>query len=493
MNEIRGDSEAHVIKRGTMEKRFLEICHTAAQSWCMRNSFQLVVSGNESTTYVEFLYADNEIEWVVSKEKFPLNDPVYAQLGFVKKSGADAPFNPLQPLGTSKPEDILLHIYQYTNRHVPGAFLFRVSGESVVTPGVTVKYDEGSDDLQEQGDDEEDEEYEYTEYEAYHSGPGGSSAEMLCPDDQHRGQCPEECPLTITEAKCKKCKCPHEAEENMSVEEHQTMLQPAMPCPDDPYRDNCPSHCSLVMNGQCKTCQCPQGVNDPKAEVIEESPTATTEARNLDFCATHHTCHQNALCDNYERGYCCRCDVGYIGNGQVCLRNDEPQRINGKLSGKINNTSLRDVDLHTYAVIADGRAYTALSPLSPNVGRSLLLLSTIGGVMGWLFGKTTSNSVYNGFELTGGVFNATAAVHISDRYTLTIQQNFFGRDPQGYFKANIYLTGTLPEIPENTEVDFGEYSEEFRRTETGMKLSPFGSQDESFHNNTNDKRNLPFV
>lgn len=79
----------------------------------------------------------------------------------------------------------------------------------------------------------------------------------------------------------------------------------------------------------------------------------------------------------------------------------EPQRINGRFSGKINGIDIPETDLHTYVVTSDGRAYTALSQINSSMGRPLLLLSTIGGVMGWLFAKPSSSQAYNGFTLTG--------------------------------------------------------------------------------------------
>lgn len=83
----------------------------------------------------------------------------------------------------------------------------------------------------------------------------------------------------------------------------------------------------------------------------------------------------------------------------------DPQRINGMFGGRINGISLEETDLHTYVVTSDGRAYTALAQIPPNVGRSLLLVNTIGGVMGWLFAQTDSSNPneYNGFMLTGKI------------------------------------------------------------------------------------------
>lgn len=140
----------------------------------------------------------------------------------------------------------------------------------------------------------------------------------------------------------------------------------------------------------------------------------------------------------------------------------DPQRINGRFYGRLNGIDIPEADLHTYVVTSDGRTYTALSQIPLELGRPLLLLGTLGGVMGWLFAKPTSPNAYNGFQLTGGFLNRTATVHISE-HTVTIQQDFSGKDAFGYYKARVYVTGNLPEIPEGVEVDYGDYKEEYTR------------------------------
>lgn len=78
-----------------------------------------------------------------------------------------------------------------------------------------------------------------------------------------------------------------------------------------------------------------------------------------------------------------------------------PQRINGKVSGKINGLSFQDEDLHSYVVTSDGRAYTAVSKMNESIGFDLQPLSMLGGVVGWLFARSTSINAPNGYQLTG--------------------------------------------------------------------------------------------
>lgn len=67
----------------------------------------------------------------------------------------------------------------------------------------------------------------------------------------------------------------------------------------------------------------------------------------------------------------------------------EPQRINGGFEGVINGKEMDRTELHTYVMVEEGRSYTALSQIPPELGRSLLLLNAIGSAMGWLFAKVS--------------------------------------------------------------------------------------------------------
>lgn len=116
-------------------------------------------------------------------------------------------------------------------------------------------------------------------------------------------------------------------------------------------------------------------------------------------CATSGKlkCHLSATCTDTPTGFCCKCIEGYYGNGESCLNNNLPIRVSGKVSGSVNNETISS-QLQSYVVMTDGRSYTAISPLSSNVGYSLQLAQVLGGVVGWLFAKPGANSL-NGYQV----------------------------------------------------------------------------------------------
>lgn len=54
--------------------------------------------------------------------------------------------------------------------------------------------------------------------------------------------------------------------------------------------------------------------------------------------------------------------------------------------------------VQSYVVMADGRSYTAISPLTEKIGNQLQLLQIIGGITGWLFAKPIGSTL-NGYQV----------------------------------------------------------------------------------------------
>ncbi|MBV95586.1 Nidogen-1, partial [Eschrichtius robustus] len=141
---------------------------------------------------------------------------------------------------------------------------------------------------------------------------------------------------------------------------------------------------------------------------VEETGVAVfsynTDSRQT--CANNrHQCSVHAECRDFATGFCCSCVSGYTGNGRQCVAEGTPQRVNGKVKGKVfvgNSqvpTVFENTDLHSYVVMNHGRSYTAISTIPETIGYSLLPLAPIGGIIGWMF-AVEQDGFKNGFSIT---------------------------------------------------------------------------------------------
>uniref|UniRef100_A0A665T9Z3 Nidogen 1b n=1 Tax=Echeneis naucrates TaxID=173247 RepID=A0A665T9Z3_ECHNA len=216
---------------------------------------------------------------------------------------------------------------------------------------------------------------------------------------------------------------------------------------------------------------------DPEPETDEPDHSTETEsdcrlyifsvfAYNLETCAhNRHKCSAFADCRDYSNGYCCHCRPGFYGNGKDCVAEGKPQRMSGKVNGRVfvgNSPSpieLRNNDLHSYVVANDGRAYVAISNIPKSVGPSLQPLSSLGGIIGWAF-ALQQPGYQNGFSLMGGVFSRQAEVIFQPgNERLSITQQFKGIDEHDHLVVSTELDGRLPEIPLGSSVQINPYKE----------------------------------
>lgn len=207
----------------------------------------------------------------------------------------------------------------------------------------------------------------------------------------------------------------------------------------------------------------PDQYDQNEVEVEEESKTCALSGSSI--------CHIQARCVDYQAGICCQCNDGYYGNGKSCIKNDIPLRVHGKLNGILNDVHLNDVNIQAYVVVAEGRAYTALALAPPALGRSLLLLNVLGGVVGWLFAKP-SGIAKNGYQLTGAVFNHTADIWFpatNDR--VTIHQQYDGHDVFDQIMIESDVRGTVPVVISGSKLELFEYEEQFTIVEPGLVRS----------------------
>uniref|UniRef100_A0A674C0U4 Nidogen 1 n=1 Tax=Salmo trutta TaxID=8032 RepID=A0A674C0U4_SALTR len=189
-------------------------------------------------------------------------------------------------------------------------------------------------------------------------------------------------------------------------------------------------------------------------------------AYNSETCASNRQrCSSFADCKDYTNGYCCHCRPGFYGNGKDCVAEGKPQRMNGKVNGRVfvgNSPSpleFSNNDLHSYVVANDGRAYVAISTIPAGLGPSLQPLSSLGGVIGWAF-ALEQPGYENGFSIIGGVFSRQAEVtFLPGNERLTIKQEFKGIDEHDHLVVSTELEGRLPEVPHGSTVQIDPYKE----------------------------------
>ncbi|KAM6916387.1 nidogen-1 isoform 2-T2 [Xenentodon cancila] len=211
----------------------------------------------------------------------------------------------------------------------------------------------------------------------------------------------------------------------------------------------------------------PHQPQNPEVVVVDDTViNVDVFSYNLGTCANNRNkCSQFADCKDYSSGYCCHCRPGYYGNGIQCVAEGKPQRMNGKLNGRVyvsNSPSpveFRGNDLHSYVVVNDGRSYVAISDIPEALGPSLLPLSALGSMIGWSF-ALEQPGFKNGFSIIGGEFMRQAEVtFLPGNEKLTIRQDFKGADELDHLVVSTTLNGQVPELPLGSTVQIDPYSE----------------------------------
>ncbi|XP_067632308.1 nidogen [Eurosta solidaginis] len=176
----------------------------------------------------------------------------------------------------------------------------------------------------------------------------------------------------------------------------------------------------------------------------------------------HKTCNYNADCIDKSDGFCCICHEGFYGNGKACLKNDYPMRVTGTLAGEINGLPIDErAKLQSYVVTADSRSYTAINPLSAELGAQLRLALPIFSSIGWLFAKSL-NGAANGYQLTGGHSVHVSKVRFDTGETLIVNQTFEGLNYWDQLSVRIELFGDVPHISGNAKLHMPDYVDEYK-------------------------------
>ncbi|CAJ0577158.1 unnamed protein product, partial [Mesorhabditis spiculigera] len=398
------------------------------------NTFQLVLVSDGIDSFAIFVY--KAIAWASSNGHF-------AQAGFSHPDGWQ--------LNVNSGTDTLKDLMSLSNSDRDGQFIYKISGLALEHP---------------KGDDE----YSYSdEYEGEdgESRKGGRRGED-CPPDPYKDKCPAGCSVITDTNGCSRCLCaerpPPQLPQGNDLEEEQP--EPAVSKEEEnsdvPEEDLHPLDPRVTGRHRLTT----PAIN----RVPIEGGNSVTE--EISACQAAG-CHPNAGCRDYPGGVCCQCNTDYYGNGKDCVKRGEVQRLVGSFEGALNGQRVDKSEIHVYVANSDGHAYSAISrlPQDQNLGTSMLLLLPVGSVIGWLFAEVNSPSLYNGFELTGGIFNRTATVHIGDTAVVTIRQQFTGRNRQDYLIANTFVTGTLPQLRDGADVTFPDYDEEYRVEKPGFVRS----------------------
>ncbi|KAM7385835.1 hypothetical protein PAMP_001890 [Pampus punctatissimus] len=208
----------------------------------------------------------------------------------------------------------------------------------------------------------------------------------------------------------------------------------------------------------------------PEVVVVDDTDiNVDVFSYNFGTCANNRNkCSQFADCKDYSGGYCCHCRPGFYGNGVQCVAEGKPQRMNGKVHGKVNignsHVEFTSNDLHSYVVVNDGRSYVAISDIPDTLGPSLQPLSGIGGMIGWAF-ALEQPGFKNGFSIIGGEFTRQADVtFLPGNEKLTIRQEFKGFDEHDHLAVSTTLEGQIPEVPHGSTVQINPYSEVYQYT-----------------------------
>ncbi|KAM4771433.1 nidogen-1 [Rhinophrynus dorsalis] len=396
-----------------------------------RNTFQAALASDESRSFAVFLYPEDGLDFYRTQSKKNYDEDISAKVAFSKGKETllfwkqDGPYNEFT-------SDVLPveSLPWKSNSGIQGIWVYEIGGSSAsrsVTP---------------------------------------ANIEFAAPDQTEDDE--------VT----------YEDHTNQDFS-YQVPFQPRIPfttvTPDEPYSDES-SKVTPLGNHHFYIPSFPQ--NNPEVVVVEEDIDQTgivfhyNPRPSQETCANNrHQCSSQAFCRDYATGFCCSCIPGYYGNGRQCVADGSPQRVNGKVKGSIyvgSNSApvvFENIDLHSYIVVNDGRAYTAISTIADTVGYSLLPLVSIGGVIGWMF-SLQQPGYKNGFSITGGEFTRrTEVTFLQSNMKLVIKQQFSGIDEHGHLTISTELEGSVPEIPFGSTVHIEPYTELYQTSSSVITSS----------------------
>ncbi|ETE69401.1 Nidogen-1, partial [Ophiophagus hannah] len=409
-----------------------------------RNTFQAVLASSDSSSYAIFLYPEDGLQFYSTHSKND-NTVVPATVGFSQPSISYFLWEKAGSYNIiANDEEILRNLCMASNLGQPGVWAFEIGGSNDI---LSAKGTQSPASL------------EYNDYEQFQEV-------TLQPSILHQD------PIEVSHP-----------EVSYDVSDRGDNFQTGYSLPEPAIEDGFQLPYQTLTDQPPVKVPPPTGKNPPLRfpihqfpnqhaqiiEVEEDDETGIVFRYNTDVqqsCTNNrHQCSVHAVCKDYPSGFCCSCIVGYKGNGRQCVAEGSPQRVNGKVKGRIfvgNNpipVVFENTDLHSYVVMNHGRAYTAISTIPETLGFSLLPLASIGGIIGWMF-AVEQEGYQNGFSVTGGEFTRQAEVtFLSNNEKLTIKQKFSGIDEHGHLTISTELEGKVPEIPFGSSVHIEPYTE----------------------------------
>uniref|UniRef100_A0A1I7SEF3 Nidogen n=1 Tax=Bursaphelenchus xylophilus TaxID=6326 RepID=A0A1I7SEF3_BURXY len=182
-------------------------------------------------------------------------------------------------------------------------------------------------------------------------------------------------------------------------------------------------------------------------------------------------CHPSARCEANGPGFCCQCADGYLGNGKKCYAKSTAVRVNGFLEGAVNGIPVERTEFYVYITPEAGQQHTTIPKISSTVGVSLQFLDEIANVNDWLFAKVESHNAKNGIQLTGGRFNQSSTISIGDKSHLVIRQQFRPKPNSDDLEVEVSISGTIPDLPYGSTIEFSEFDAKFTKSEPGRLRS----------------------
>uniref|UniRef100_A0A8C2HQH4 Nidogen 2b (osteonidogen) n=1 Tax=Cyprinus carpio TaxID=7962 RepID=A0A8C2HQH4_CYPCA len=161
------------------------------------------------------------------------------------------------------------------------------------------------------------------------------------------------------------------------------------------------------------------------------------------------------------------------GKGSVFYRISQP--LSGKLSGLVSvgdiKVQLKDVDIHGFAVVGEGRVYISISPVPAQAGWALMAVSPLISTFGWLFALELQGHL-NGFSISGAEFSNQAELVFSPQgQRVTIIQEAQGMDSFNHLNFDIRINGDLPSIPNGAKVHILPFKETYQYNQSVVTSS----------------------